>query len=35
MKETVERWLKFADEDLRMAKLALAAGIFNQVCFHA
>ena len=30
-----EPWLTFAREDLRMAELALADGIFNQVCFHA
>ena len=35
MNEAVERWLVFAREDLRMAELALAEGIFNQVCFHA
>ena len=30
-----ERWLQFAREDLRMAELAMQAGIYNQVCFHA
>ena len=35
MNESVERWLAFARQDLRMAELALAEGIFNQVCFHA
>jgi HEPN domain-containing protein len=30
-----ERWLRFAQEDLRMAELALRDGIYNQVCFHA
>jgi len=35
MNETAERWLAFAREDLRVAELALAEGIFNQVCFHA
>ncbi|MFQ6078845.1 MAG: HEPN domain-containing protein [Thermodesulfobacteriota bacterium] len=35
MKETVERWLRFADEDLKMAKLAFKEGMYNQVCFHA
>lgn len=35
MNEAVDRWLVFAREDLRMAELALAEGIFNQVCFHA
>lgn len=29
------RWISYADEDRRMAHLALDAGIFNQVCFHA
>lgn len=28
-------WLTFAREDLRVAELALADGLFNQVCFHA
>jgi HEPN domain-containing protein len=35
MSETAKRWLAFAQEDLRMAELAWAEGIFNQVCFHA
>jgi len=35
MNEAVDRWIIFAREDLRMAELALAEGIFNQVCFHA
>lgn len=35
MNEAIDRWLVFAREDLRMAELALAEGIFNQVCFHA
>ena len=35
MNEAVEHWIAFAHEDLRMAELALAEGIFNQVCFHA
>lgn len=30
-----ERWLQFAREDLQMAELAMQAGIYNQVCFHA
>jgi len=30
-----ERWLIFAQEDLRMADLALRDGIYNQVCFHS
>jgi HEPN domain-containing protein len=35
MNEVAERWLVFAHEDTRMAQLAQAEGIFNQVCFHA
>ena len=35
MSEAASRWLAFAREDLRMAELALAEGIHNQVCFHA
>jgi HEPN domain-containing protein len=35
MNEAIERWIVFARQDLRMAELALAEGIFNQVCFHA
>jgi len=35
MDETVERWLAFAYEDLRVAELALKEDIFNQTCFHA
>lgn len=30
-----ERWLHFAQEDLRMAEMALPATIYNQACFHA
>jgi HEPN domain-containing protein len=30
-----ENWLAFAREDLRMAELAIADGLYNQVCFHA
>jgi HEPN domain-containing protein/predicted nucleotidyltransferase len=30
-----QRWLTFAEQDLRMAELALRAEIFNQTCFHA
>jgi len=35
MKVEGERWLRFAREDLHMAELAMPAGIYNQVCFHA
>jgi hypothetical protein len=30
-----DRWLAFAREDLRVAELAFAEGIYNQACFHA
>jgi HEPN domain-containing protein len=33
--EEAKRWLAFAHEDLRMARLALGEQSFNQVCFHA
>ena len=35
MSEAVERWLAFAQEDMRMAELALKEGIYNQACFHS
>ena len=35
MHEEAERWLVFAREDLRMAELAMAADLWNQVCSHA
>ena len=35
MHEHTERWLAFAREDLRMAELAMAETLWNQVCFHA
>jgi len=28
-------WVRFAEEDLQMAGLALEEGIWNQVCFHS
>jgi len=28
------RWLTFAQQDLRMAELAMADALYNQVCFH-
>jgi HEPN domain-containing protein len=28
-------WLRLADEDLAMARLALDRGIYRQTCFHA
>ncbi len=30
-----ESWLRFAREDMRMANLALAEDLYNQVCFHS
>ncbi len=33
--EDAGRWLGFAQEDLKMAELAMEEGLFNQVCFHA
>jgi HEPN domain-containing protein len=30
-----ERWYAFADEDLRMAELALGEGLHSQTCFHS
>ncbi|WP_008310120.1 HEPN domain-containing protein [Leptolyngbya sp. PCC 6406] len=35
MSEAYESWLTFAREDLRMSELAIADGLYNQVCFHA
>lgn len=35
MNEAGERWLSFADQDLKMAELPLSEGIYNQVCFHS
>ncbi|GBD10253.1 hypothetical protein HRbin22_02520 [Candidatus Thermoflexus japonica] len=35
MSPHLERWLRFAREDLRMAELAFDDGIYNQACFHA
>jgi HEPN domain-containing protein len=34
MNAASERWLTFAREDIRMAELAMAEGLYNQVCFH-
>jgi len=28
-------WFAFAEDDIRMAELAIQEGIFNQACFHA
>lgn len=30
-----ENWLRFAQEDLRVAKLLMKEEIYNQVCFHS
>ncbi|GFP20871.1 hypothetical protein HKBW3S43_01056 [Candidatus Hakubella thermalkaliphila] len=35
MKRRVSQWLEFADEDYRMAQLAMKEKIYNQVCFHS
>ena len=35
MQSEAERWLYFARENLKMAELAMAEGIFNQACFHS
>jgi len=35
MSEETTHWLAFANEDLRIAELALKEEIYNQVCFHA
>jgi len=35
MKESVKKWVSFAEEDLKMAELAFNEKIFNQTCFHA
>lgn len=30
-----ERWLKFAQEDLTVARLSLEKKVYNQACFHS
>lgn len=35
MKDEVNKWLKFAQDDIKMASLAVGEGLFNQVCFHS
>ncbi|GFP20696.1 hypothetical protein HKBW3S03_02200 [Candidatus Hakubella thermalkaliphila] len=35
MKRRVSQWLEIADEDYRMAQLAMKEKIYNQVCFHS
>ena len=29
------KWIAFAQEDLKMAELALKERIYNQTCFHS
>jgi HEPN domain-containing protein len=33
--EDAQRWLEFAEQDLRTAEMTLSGEIFNQVCFHS
>lgn len=33
--DEARRWLRFAEEDLKVASWALEEGIYTQVCFHA
>jgi len=33
--EDYKKWITFAQEDLKMAELALKEGIYNQTCFHS
>ena len=35
MNETVDRWLSFAQEDLKAAEILLEESIYSQSCFHA
>ena len=35
MNDETNRWIIFAQQDLKMAELALKEGIYNQVCFHS
>lgn len=35
MNEESQHWLEFAATDLQAADVLIAAGIWNQVCFHA
>lgn len=34
MKGQTSKWLAFAEEDIKAAKILLKEGIYNQVCFH-
>jgi len=33
--ERAREWARFAEDDLRSAKVLLEEGIFNEVCFHS
>ncbi len=35
MNDNARRWFGFAQEDLRVAEVIFAEGLYNQVCFHA
>ncbi len=35
MNELAERWLSFAQDDLRVAEIVLDERIYHQACFHA
>jgi len=35
MRGRFENWIKFAEEDLKMAELALKEKMYNQTCFHS
>lgn len=35
MNEMADRWFSFAEEDLKMAQLALKERLYNSTCFHA
>ncbi|RKY99305.1 MAG: hypothetical protein DRQ10_06415 [Candidatus Hydrothermota bacterium] len=35
MREEVKAWLKFAEDDLKLAQLAHKEGIYHLTCFHA
>ena len=30
-----DSWMRFAREDIRMADMDMAEGLYNQVCFHS
>lgn len=33
--KSLENWIGFTEEDLKMAELALKEGIYSQCCFHS